>query len=369
MIKVISVGDIMPGGILHGTKCEYLSEEVKELLGEGSIRVGNFECGVGNEPHFVEEKMARDADIVYVEDDDMRRLVEMNIDLVSLANNHFFDLSAEGAAHAIEMLDTMGILHCGAGRNIEEAQRPAVCTVDGKRIAFVAFCDPTMGWIPVADKEKAGVNPLDERYSVEEIKQYKSQYDYVVAMVHWGKEHTYDVTGRVYQFAQILKKAGADLILGGHSHRVQPMVNYRNQSIVYSMGNFLFPDRLIAPPLRVTYYPKEEIDITKLPTTNRWPEVTEVTLKKWKPLANNGMIVTSTFDGNKVKSSYVFTSINEKGFVSVNKSIGNVRRLLDRKSFVLKYIPYIQYLRIRELIVRLQKKFHLLLPHQSSELD
>ena len=70
------------------------------------------------------------------------------------------------------------------------------------------------------------------------------------------------------------------------------------------------------------------------------------------------MIVATAFDGDKVKSSYVLTSINEKGFVYVNKSIGNVRRLLNRRSFVLKYIPYIQYLRIKELKVRLQKKLH-----------
>ncbi len=48
MIKIIGVGDIMPGGVLNGTKNEFVSEDVKLLLAKGDIRVGTLETAVGN---------------------------------------------------------------------------------------------------------------------------------------------------------------------------------------------------------------------------------------------------------------------------------------------------------------------------------
>ena len=36
--------------------------------------------------------------------------------------------------------------------------------------------------------------------------------------------------------------AGADVIFGGHSHRLQPVDTYKGRPIFYSLGNFVWPN-------------------------------------------------------------------------------------------------------------------------------
>lgn len=362
MIKIIGVGDIMPGGLLHGTEQPFVSEEVLSLMKEGDIRAGTLECAIGNTPDFVEEKMSRYGDVVYVPDDDLERVKKLNVDVVSLANNHFFDLKAIGAQHTIQLLEEYGIKHCGAGMNLEEARKPAVFSVSGKSIAFLAFCDihKYMGFIPIAKEDSAGVNPLDEEYALNEIRNAKKQYDYVVVMPHWGREHTFETTIWCYQMAHKMFKAGADLILGSHPHRVQAVVNKRGKSVAYSMGNFCFPDRLIAPPLRSTYYTKEKIELKKLPVTYKYPAVEEITYKIWIPLARYGMIVSTTIDNHSVNSKYYLTHINENNFIDFAERNTEIDRELSKYRFLLSHTPYHYALSLKNRVTSFARRFFLL---------
>lgn len=342
MINIVAVGDIMPGGLLHGTDRKVVSDAVHELLEQGDIRVGTLECAIGNEPVFIEEKMKRYGDVIYAPDTDLKRLVDLRINLVSLANNHFFDLKETGAQHAISMLDELGIQHCGAGSSIYEAQKPSVFTIGNKRIAFLAFCDyhSYMGWIPFATENSAGVNPMYDDYVIEEIIKNKKKYDFVVVLAHWGREHTFETTTWCYRLARQMVKAGADLILGSHPHRVQPVISWHNKSIVFSMGNFLFPDRLIAPPLRSTYYSDKTVDTKVLPVTYKYPSVEEITYKKWPPLARYGMIVSSSISGCSVKSHSQLTYLGEDNMLDVMEESSTIERALRKYGFLLKYTPY-----------------------------
>lgn len=312
-MKIAAVGDIMPGGVLHGREGLFVSDKVLAILRDADIRVGTLETAVGNEPSFYKEKMVRKADVIYVKDDDLKRLTELDINVVSLANNHFFDLGPEGAIHAIELLDSMGIMHCGAGRNLEEASKPVVFEKDGKSIAFLAFCDwrdETVGWCPFATETDPGVNPMYDDYVVREISKYKKQYDYIAVIPHWGKEHSFVTAGDVYDMANKMVEAGADLILGGHTHRIQPVVRKQNAVVVYSMGNFFFPDRIIVTP-RSTFYPDKSIDVSQLPVTDRYPYVNEMTLKIWKDFARIGLIMMIKIGDTKILSESRFVFLDD----------------------------------------------------------
>lgn len=313
MIKIVGVGDIMPGGLLSGNNKPCTNKELLDVLLQGDVRCGTFECALGNEPTYDEKKVADKGNVIYAKDDDVRRLKELHIDVVSLANNHFFDLGEVGALHTIEMLDKEGILHCGAGRNLQEAGSPVVVRVEGKEVAFLAFCDvdyDNVFMCTYASENSPGVNPMKEDYFISEIKKNKKKYDYVVVLAHWGTENTFYPNVTTVKMANQMMDAGACLVLGSHPHRVQPVMNTRKGSIVYSMGNFLFPERLIAPP-KITYYPDEPLDYSKIPVTQKYPTVKCVTLKTLPYLARVGMIVSSEIDGNISKSSYVFSYLNK----------------------------------------------------------
>ena len=351
MIRIIGVGDIMPGGLLHGSDQQFVSDQVLSLLNQGDLRVGTLECAIGNTPDFIEEKMSRYGDVVYAPDADLKRLKEMNINIVSLANNHFFDLKESGAKHTIQLLNEHRIQHCGAGMNLDEAKRPAIFEKDGKTVAFLSFCDTHryMGYIPFATETTAGVNPLYDDYALSEIRKAKKQFDYVVVMPHWGREHTFETTVWCYQMANKMLNAGADLILGGHTHRVQAVVNKHGKSIAFSMGNFCFPDRLIAPPLRSTYYSEEKIELEKLPVTYKSPAVEEITYKIWIPLARYGMIVSATINNHRVDSLYRLTHIDKNNFIDFAERNAEIERELSRYRFLLSHSPY-------HIVLPLQKK-------------
>lgn len=365
MITIAAVGDIMPGGILAGVDDGYASKEALDVLNKADVRVGTLETAIGNEPTFYEEKMKRMADVIYAQDHDLIKLQQLSIDIVSLANNHFFDLGPKGAEHTIQLLDKMGIKHIGAGRNLEEAQRPVVEIINGKKVAFLAFCDwrnETVGWCPFATEDQPGVNPMYDDYVVDEIKKYKAQSDYVVVMPHWGKEHTWVTTNHVFAMEKKMRKAGADLILGSHPHRVQPVVNHKHASVAYSMGNFLFPDRLITKP-RSTYYPESPVDLSALPVTDAYPYVEETTYKKWKPLARIGMIVTSTLSDNKVRSSYDLTVMGEDGKLLLKTDADDVEQILKKRAKLLKPGVYPVVYQVERYAEKVLFKLHLSKKH------
>lgn len=180
-------------------------------------------------------------------------------------------------------------------------------------------------------------------------------YDYIVVIPHWGLEYNYMPSVNVLHTRNKMLKAGADLILGGHTHCVQPIINKDGRSTVFSMGNFLFPDRLICPP-RSTYYPHPLIDIKSLPITDGYPYVDEVTFKIWKPIARIGMIVTTTINENGVNSDACYTFLTKDNIVQIidlpvdyRKKLYMTRKALlsgmySQIIYIVRYIKFIRNL-------------------------
>lgn len=340
MIKIVGVGDIMPGGLLSGNGQECATRAVLDRLAAGDVRCGTLECAFGNSPAYDEAKVADRGNVIYAKDADVRRLKELDMNVVSLANNHFFDLGAEGAAHTIELLDREGILHCGAGANLQEAGRPAVVTIGRRRVAFLAFCDTdydNVYYCTYATESSPGVNPMRMDYVVSEIERTKKRYDHVVVLAHWGKEHTFYPNIMVDKMAKAMQKAGACLVLGSHPHQVQPVINTWHGGVAYSMGNFLFPERLIAPP-KVTYYPEEPLDMAALPVTEEYPVVDRITLKTLPYFARVGMIATAGIVGHAAVLRYRLTYLNKNNCVEL---LGRAKGRYFRKTMRGMSVPLV----------------------------
>ena len=354
MSIIIGVGDIMPGGMLSGVSQKCVDDSVMSILQHGNIIVGTLECAFGNEPTYDEAKVSDRGNVIYAKDNDVRRLKELHVDIVSLANNHFFDLGPKGAEHTIELLNKEGVLHCGAGKNLKEAGEPAVIEVRGKKFAFLAFCDINYNnvyYCTYATENTPGVNPMEEEYVFHEIKENAKKYDYVVVLAHWGSEHTFYPNVSSYKMARKMQKAGADLVLGSHPHRIQPVINSKHGSIAYSMGNFLFPERLIAPP-KVTYYSDTPLDYSELPITDQYPIVDRVTIKTLPFLARVGMIVESTIEDDVFHTKFILTYLNKDNRIEllVSEKCISLQKKLSRLSIPLKWNFYPQFVFCRKVL-------------------
>lgn len=337
-VKIAFLGDIMPGGLLTGRNIEFLSNEAKDYLFSHDLRVGTLECPIGDIYHFDKNKIESGIyDIVFAKNEDIERLTNLNIDVVSLANNHIFDLDITGFKNTISLLKAKNIKFCGAGMNKKEASEPLIVEVKNKKIAFLAYCKH-LGWsskIRIASDNFPGINPLIESDVIRDIKKLKNENCIVFLLLHWGNEHTFYPLNKDRKLAFSLIKAGADGIIGSHSHRVQPKITYRGKPVYFSLGNFLFPDRYISPP-RVTYYPDSFKNVNDYPISFDYKKVTEPTLKLWRRHSRIGIIGVVEIS-EKIISKVVFSELTANNkLILAKKDLIQIRIMLNYISTFIK---------------------------------
>ena len=172
-------------------------------------------------------------------------LTELGVDAVSLANNHTYDYQADGLKETFRVLKEEGIPYFGAGNNITEAKKPLILTVQGKKIAFLNAMSEECDSVTVqATETSAGIlrcSPGSEFTDV--IRETKKEADFVIVCVHWGTEYTYDLLDSQIEEAKEYSDAGADLIIGAHSHVVQKIDFEGDTPIFYSLGNYWFNEK------------------------------------------------------------------------------------------------------------------------------
>ena len=72
------------------------------------------------------------------------------------------------------------------------------------------------------------------------IKEAKENSDYVIALIHWGKENYHTLEDEQLTTSKMYIDAGADLIVGTHAHVLQGFEFYQNKLIAYNLGDFIF---------------------------------------------------------------------------------------------------------------------------------
>ena len=171
----------------------------------------------------------------------------LGVDIVGLANNHVYDYGKDALLDTMDTLDAAGIPYVGAGHNLAEASEPVYMEVQGKKIAFVAASR--------AEKNKMTPQATDTEPGIlrcygtalfdEEIKEADANADIVVALPHWGTEYSTVLEPVQTSTAHEYIDAGADVIIGAHTHCLQGFEFYNDVPIVYSLGNYWFNEKTL----------------------------------------------------------------------------------------------------------------------------
>lgn len=175
--------------------------------------------------------------------ENVKLLKIFSADLVTLANNHVYDYGEEGLISTLDTLDDAGIPYVGAGRNLEEASAIKYFVVKGRKIAFVSATEieKFAKYTKEATENSPGViKTIDTSLFCSVIAEAKANADYVVACVHWGIEGKNDFESEQRRMAEDYVKAGADVVIGGHPHRLQGVEFIEDTPVAYSLGNFWF---------------------------------------------------------------------------------------------------------------------------------
>ena len=187
-------------------------------------------------------------------------------DVLSFASNHCMDLGEEPMLETIGVLQGHGFSVIGAGRNIEEARKPAIIERRGTKIAFLAYCSVLRPNYE-ANISKAGSAPMraytlyhqadyqpgtaprimtfadkpDLAAMVDDVARARATADIVAVSFHWGIHFAHAVIADYQrEVAHAAIDAGADVILGHHPHMLKGIESYHGKPVFYSMGNFAF---------------------------------------------------------------------------------------------------------------------------------
>ena len=245
-ITLAAVGDVMLGHTVAEAigryGADYPFQQVAAALREADIAFANLEVPItaGGAPAQKDYVFAAPPQAV-------DGLAGAGLDIVSLANNHVLDYGVVGLEDTLAALDRAGIAATGAGEDEAAARRPAILSVEGLRLAFLAYVqvpnDSVSGFGEdelAAGPTRPGVAWARREAVVADVEEAARQADLVVVSLHAGPEYQEEPSALQRELAHAAVDAGADLVLGHHPHVLQGIERYKGALIAYSLGNFVF---------------------------------------------------------------------------------------------------------------------------------
>lgn len=157
--------------------------------------------------------------------------------LLTLANNHIMDYGAEGLQSTLKLCKEKDIATVGAGKNFENAGQTYYKKVNGVHIAIINTAENEWS---TTNGNTPGAHPLNPVANYYKIKEAKGQADFVIVIVHGGHEMYYLPSLRMKETYRFFVDAGADAVVGHHTHCYSGYELYNETPIFYSLGNFLF---------------------------------------------------------------------------------------------------------------------------------
>ena len=221
----------------------YVFEDIKYYIQTADIAIGNLETtfagkdrGYSSYPTFnTPEALAYN-------------LKDLGFDVVSTANNHSLDKGYSGIESTIEYLDDADIAHTGTF-NSEESQNTIIYKyIKGVKIAFLSYTYGTNG-IPVPSGKDYCINLINKDLIKKHLELAKEgNPDLICVSMHWGVEYRTTPTDEQKDLANFLFENGVDIVLGNHSHVLEPMEKKtitledgttKDVFVIYSLGNFI----------------------------------------------------------------------------------------------------------------------------------
>jgi poly-gamma-glutamate synthesis protein (capsule biosynthesis protein) len=160
-------------------------------------------------------------------------------DACSVASNHALDGGYAGIVATLDELDARGLGHSGTART-EQERLPALYDIAGVRVAHLSFSQHFNGLEPPPEQPWAA-NRIDPDTILEDARWARSEgAEFVVLSLHWGIEYVTNPIDYQRTLAEtLLADPSIDLILGHHPHVVEPIGEYNNKYVAFSMGNHI----------------------------------------------------------------------------------------------------------------------------------
>lgn len=232
-VTIRSIGDILVHSDVYttartdtGFDFSRMFEPVSEYMQDADITTANMEVPVAGEefglsgyPQFNAPPEIIDA------------LAGAGVDIVNNATNHSMDRGDGGVVASTGNMRERGMLYTGSYASEQDKSVPRIIEANGITVGFLGFTYGTNG-LPVEQEHFASL--IDDTLAAQ-VAALDSQVDVAVVMLHMGDEYAPLPNEFQEETAATALDAGADLVLGGHPHVVEPFAG----PVWYSHGNFL----------------------------------------------------------------------------------------------------------------------------------
>jgi len=232
IVTISATGDVTIGGDrrksgknvfdkqleLEPSGLDFPFENTRAIFEEDDMTLVNFEGTLTDTKSKTKNSFSFAAPPEYVQ-----VLTSGGVEAVSLENNHVMDHGDQGYQDTCDTLDSVGILHSGhLGSSI-------FTTETGVDIGMLSYQTFNGNYANIYESIESDIKMLRD-----------AGCELVIVSYHWGEEKDYVPNERQVPLGRATIDAGADLVIGHHSHRINPIEEYKGKYICYSLGNFSF---------------------------------------------------------------------------------------------------------------------------------
>lgn len=257
LLKIVFCGDIM---VMQGDTIPRLHHQVSQFISNSDILIGNCESPLGhhkpnpNAHYGIKFNMSKD----YLSGIIHQTSLAPSKWYLSMANNHTGDMGYQAAIETEHIMKELQINPLGRWKN--DHVPLTVLTIKGIKVGIIAWTE----WMNC--NIFSNIDPVVlRRNHIENIEWKKIkdqlQIDNLIAFPHWGYEFQHFPYKESRCFAKnIIENNAVDLIVGAHTHTLQPLEKFSSGLCFYNLGNFCGLG--VAWPVRIIPLLKVFIDTT-----------------------------------------------------------------------------------------------------------
>ena len=331
ILTLTAVGDITIGrNVQHSGKSIYTKElekqkndinfifrNVKDIFQADSVTIANFE-GVLADTYSIPSNKKNNQFLFLAPPEYASVLSDNGVEMVTIENNHIGDFGSDGIRSTSEALEKEGVLWANA-------EHMAEYTISGVHICLLGY--QTLNQPYTSDELLRNI----VRPKVAEIRkqdQENNRHTIIVVYYHWGEELDYSPKqnqidlgrGTIDDFEHGGETVeGADLVLGAHSHRINPIEQYKGKYIVYSLANCSFAGN------------NKPSDMYTFIFQNR------IKIKNAKILQNSFRIIPCRISSRKDYNDFAITPLTEQ--TNIDTVINTLKSAASRLEYAVDKYP------------------------------
>lgn len=239
MVKILIAADFVPRArvqcLIEDGKYREVFSSVLPYISDSDYSVINLEAPIVVSPS--SEPIQKCGPNLKSSPLAIKALKDVGFNMVTLANNHFYDYGEKGVKDTLQTCEAEGMDYVGGGFDLKQASNIFYKKIRDHKLAFINCCENEFS---IAETDKGGANPINPVRQYYSIQEAKRNADYVILISHGGPENYQYPTPRMKELYRFFVDAGADVVVNHHQHCYSGYEIYNGKPIFYGLGNFCF---------------------------------------------------------------------------------------------------------------------------------